>query len=155
MKNTDNTVSLKKARKKRKNESNGVKKENHKKLNKLNWVIKTQSVILNRKTKSGYMTFTKNMLQTKDSYFMLKDEKKMRYQVNINQAWKNGVSAEKHYERQRYSLPITRVIFEKDTTILMLLTPKNTVAKYMKPRQQTHRVKLTNQQSQWEVSAPL
>lgn len=102
MKNTENAVSPKKARKKKKNESNG-KKENkfkyistHKKLNKLNLAIKTQIVILNRKTKSGYMTFTKKCPKQKDSYFMLKDEK-MMYQIYINQAWKNGISEEKHY----------------------------------------------------------
>ena len=78
MKNTENAVSPKKARKKKKNESNGKKENNfkyistHKKLNKLNLAIKTQIVILNRKTKSGYMTFTKNMPKTKRQLFYVK-----------------------------------------------------------------------------------
>ena len=48
---------------------------------------------------------------------MLKDEK-MMYQIYINQAWKNGISEEKHYYRQRYSLQIRRrTISQKNTTV--------------------------------------
>lgn len=70
---------------------------NHTKLNKLNSAIKTQIVSLDRKTKSGFMLCTRNMLTTKTVITHKKWKKNKPDKNQPKETWKNGVSGRKHY----------------------------------------------------------